>query len=177
MRRNWWIERQEEQDGTLKFHSALGDLDAVRTSLDENGNGLTAVNEAFMCACRFEHLAVASVLLERSMALDAELGKNVDGAWAGTEAGLYAEAAPAAPGTGLDEALAHRWHHHRAGVEQQLCARHTGEDLFSVRVEGVTVGARSEFRADRRHDRCFAKKATSDTQPTVASGVRRRCRE
>lgn len=79
MRRNWWIERQEEQDGTLKFHSALGDLDAVRTSLDENGNGLTAVNEAFMCACRFEHLAVASVLLERSMALDAELGKNVDG--------------------------------------------------------------------------------------------------
>jgi len=64
---------------TLKFLSALGDLDAVRTSLDQNGNDLAAVNEAFMCACRFEHEAVASVLLERSIALDAELGKHVDG--------------------------------------------------------------------------------------------------
>jgi Ankyrin repeats (3 copies) len=64
---------------TLKFLSALGDLDAVRASLDENGNDLAAVNEAFMCACRFEHEAVASVLLERSIALDAELGTHVDG--------------------------------------------------------------------------------------------------
>ena len=64
---------------TLKFLSALGDLDAVRTSLDESGNDLAAVNEAFMVACRFEHEAVASVLLERSIALDAELGKHVDG--------------------------------------------------------------------------------------------------
>jgi hypothetical protein len=64
---------------TLKFLSALGDLDAVRTSLDENGNDLAAVNEAFMCACRFEQEAVASLLLERSIALDAELGKHVDG--------------------------------------------------------------------------------------------------
>jgi len=63
----------------LKFHSALGDLDAVRTSLDETRNDLAAVNEAFMCACRFEHEAVASLLLERSIALDAELGKHVDG--------------------------------------------------------------------------------------------------
>jgi hypothetical protein len=37
------------------------------------------VNEAFMCACRFEHEAVASVLLERSIALDPELGKRLDG--------------------------------------------------------------------------------------------------
>jgi hypothetical protein len=64
---------------TLKFHSALGDLHAVRTSLDENSSDLAAVNEAFMCACRFEHEAVASVLLERSIALDAELGQHVDG--------------------------------------------------------------------------------------------------
>ena len=63
---------------TLKFHSAIGDLDAVRTSLDENRNDLAAVNEAFMCACRFEHEAVASVLLERSIALDPELGKHLD---------------------------------------------------------------------------------------------------
>ena len=63
---------------TLKFHSALGDLDAVRTSLDENGHDLAAVNEAFVCACRFKHVAVASLLLERSIALDAELGTHVD---------------------------------------------------------------------------------------------------
>jgi len=63
---------------TLKFYSALGDLDAVRSSLDENRNDLAAVNEAFMCACSFEHEAVASALLERSIALNPELGKHVD---------------------------------------------------------------------------------------------------
>jgi hypothetical protein len=64
---------------TLKFRAALGDRDAVRASLDENGNDLAAVNEAFMIACRFEHEAVASFLLERSIALDAEFGKHVGG--------------------------------------------------------------------------------------------------
>jgi Ankyrin repeats (3 copies) len=64
---------------TLKFFAALGDLDAVRTTLDENGKDLAAVNEAFMYACSFEHEAVASLLLERSIALDPELGKQVDG--------------------------------------------------------------------------------------------------
>jgi ankyrin repeat protein len=64
---------------TLKFFSALGDLDAVRTALDESGNDLAAVNEALICACGFEHEAVASLLLERSIALDTELGKHVDG--------------------------------------------------------------------------------------------------
>jgi hypothetical protein len=62
----------------LKFLAALGDLDAVRTALDENGNDLATVNDAFMCACRFQHEAVASALLERSIALDAELGTHVD---------------------------------------------------------------------------------------------------
>ena len=61
---------------TLKFLAALGDLDAVRTALDENGNDLATVNEAFVCACRFEHEAVASLLLERSIALDPELGQT-----------------------------------------------------------------------------------------------------
>ena len=37
------------------------------------------VNEAFVCACRFDHEAVASLLLERSIALDPELGKHIDG--------------------------------------------------------------------------------------------------
>jgi hypothetical protein len=64
---------------TLKFQSALGDLDAVRTALDENGNDLAAVNQAFICACRFEHETVASLLLERLIALDPELATHVDG--------------------------------------------------------------------------------------------------
>src|SRR5207247_4984338 len=55
------------------------DLDAVRTVLDEHGNDRAAVTEAFMCACRFEHAAIASLLLERSIALDPELGRHVDG--------------------------------------------------------------------------------------------------
>jgi hypothetical protein len=64
---------------TLKFLAALGDLDGVRAALDENGNDLETVNEAFVCACRFEHEAVASLLVERSIALDPELGKHIDG--------------------------------------------------------------------------------------------------
>ena len=64
---------------TLKFFAALGDLDAVRTALDESGNDLTTVNEAFVCACSFHHETVASLLLERSTALDPELGTHVDG--------------------------------------------------------------------------------------------------
>jgi len=64
---------------TLKFFSALGDLDAVRASLGESGHDLAAINDAFLCACRFEHERVASLLLERSIALDPELGKHIDG--------------------------------------------------------------------------------------------------
>src|SRR5215207_2726442 len=63
---------------TLRFHSALGDVDAVRASLDDGRTDVVAVNDAFMCACRFEHEAVASVLLDRSIALDPELGKHID---------------------------------------------------------------------------------------------------
>jgi hypothetical protein len=63
----------------LKFFAALGDLDAVRTALDENGRDLATINEALVCASRFEQQAVASLLLERSIALDPELGKHIDG--------------------------------------------------------------------------------------------------
>ena len=63
---------------TLKFFAARGDLEAVRTVLEESGNDLAAVNDAFVCACSFEHEAVASLLLERSVALDPELGKHID---------------------------------------------------------------------------------------------------
>jgi hypothetical protein len=64
---------------TLKFLAALNDVDAVRTVLDEDGNDLAAVNDAFMRACHFKHEAVASVLLERCLALDPELRQHVEG--------------------------------------------------------------------------------------------------
>ena len=64
---------------TLKFLAALGDADAVRAALGENGSDLATVNEAFVSACRFGHEAVASLLLERSIAVDPELGKQIDG--------------------------------------------------------------------------------------------------
>jgi hypothetical protein len=73
------FQRQGLLPRTLKFFAALGDLDAVRTGLDENPNALAAVTEAFMVACGFQHEAVATLLLERSIALDAELGTHVDG--------------------------------------------------------------------------------------------------
>jgi len=63
---------------TLPFLAALGDLDAVRDALSENGEDITTVNEAFARACSFKHEAVASVLLERSIALDPELGTLID---------------------------------------------------------------------------------------------------
>jgi hypothetical protein len=63
---------------TLAFLAALGDVDTVRTALDEHGQDLATINEAFVCACRFQHETVASVLLERSIALDPELGRHID---------------------------------------------------------------------------------------------------
>jgi Ankyrin repeat len=73
------FQRQGLLPHTLKFLAALGDVEAVRAALGENGNDLATVNEAFVSACRFGHEAVASLLLERSIALDPELGKHLDG--------------------------------------------------------------------------------------------------
>jgi len=66
---------------TLPFLAALGDLDAVRAALDENGHDAVVVpliNEAFVRACLFHHEAVALLLLGRAITLDPELGKKVD---------------------------------------------------------------------------------------------------
>jgi hypothetical protein len=63
---------------TLKFLAALGDLDAVRSTLRENANDPALVNDAFIHACRFQHEGIASLLLDRSITLDAELGRQVD---------------------------------------------------------------------------------------------------
>jgi hypothetical protein len=63
---------------TLKFHAALGDIDAVRSALDADGHDFATVNEAFVRACSFQHESAASLLLERLIAIDPELRKNID---------------------------------------------------------------------------------------------------
>ena len=63
---------------TPKFLAALGDLDGLQALCDAGGSDLATVNEAFMTACRLQHEAVASLLLDRSIALDPELGKQID---------------------------------------------------------------------------------------------------
>ena len=73
------FQRKDLLPRTIKFQAALGDLDAVRASLDANAHDLATVNEAFLCAGRFHHETVASLLLDKAISLDPELGKHVDG--------------------------------------------------------------------------------------------------
>src|SRR5436189_5669450 len=63
---------------SLKFFAALGDVDGVRASLDTNGGDLAVVNAAFMYACHLQHVTAAALLLDRSITLDAELGRRID---------------------------------------------------------------------------------------------------
>src|SRR5262245_30442105 len=62
---------------SLKFFASLGDVDGVRACLDTNADDLAAVNEAFMCACHLQHATAAALLLDRSITLDAELGRLI----------------------------------------------------------------------------------------------------
>jgi hypothetical protein len=64
---------------SLKFLAALGDINGIRARLDSNGDDLVAVNEAFMYACHLQHATAAELLLDRSITLDAELGRRIDG--------------------------------------------------------------------------------------------------
>jgi len=73
------LRRKGVMPRTLRFYAAIGDIDAVRASVDTEEADLRAVNDAFVCACRFRHEAVASVLLNELIALDPELGKHIDG--------------------------------------------------------------------------------------------------
>ena len=77
---------------TLKFFAALGDINAVRTAQNQEGaptegrpNKFPALDddsqkvaEAFTIACNFEHDAIALLLLDQAIALDRELGANVE---------------------------------------------------------------------------------------------------
>jgi hypothetical protein len=63
---------------TLKFRVALGDIDAVRSRIAARGDDAASLNEAFRCACLFELEDMASLLLDRLIELDANLGKQID---------------------------------------------------------------------------------------------------
>ncbi|HEX7122045.1 MAG TPA: hypothetical protein VF178_06700, partial [Gemmatimonadaceae bacterium] len=64
---------------TLEFAAALGDLDTIRSALQQDSRDLPIINRAFVRACCFGHEAAASLLLERSIALDPELRSHIDG--------------------------------------------------------------------------------------------------
>jgi ankyrin repeat protein len=64
---------------TLEFLAALGHSDDVVAALDEGGSDPAAIDEAFTAACDFGHESVASLLLDRAIALDPVLGRHVDG--------------------------------------------------------------------------------------------------
>ena len=56
--------------------AALGDYDGVRDSLPSAD--AAAVTQAFLLACRFQHRAVAALLLDRCIELDPALGEQVE---------------------------------------------------------------------------------------------------
>jgi len=72
------FERKGLLPRTLMYRVALGQTEAVLALLGETAYDRTALHDAFICACRFEHEAVASLLLERAIAIDPELGRRID---------------------------------------------------------------------------------------------------
>ena len=81
---------------TLEFLAARGEIDAVRAALADDGNDRAQLVEAFVCACRFQHEAIASLLLDRLIALDPALGARVDASAGRTDfVGYFIEKRPA----------------------------------------------------------------------------------
>ncbi len=72
------FERKGLLPGTLMYRVALGQIDAVLAVLRDAAFDRTALNDAFIGACRFEQEALASLLLERVIAIDPELGRRID---------------------------------------------------------------------------------------------------
>jgi hypothetical protein len=72
------FERKGLLPRTLMYRVALGQIEAVLALLGETADDRTALNDAFICACRFEHETVASLLLERAIAIDSDLGRRID---------------------------------------------------------------------------------------------------
>ena len=64
---------------TLDVLAALGDIDGLNDYLESTRPGdATTVTHAFLCACAFQHKAVAALLLSRCVELDPALGERVE---------------------------------------------------------------------------------------------------
>ena len=85
------LARKNALPRTLPVLAALGDDAAVRARVDESRNGAevdgtaSVMARALIDACRFKHAGIASFLLDRLTALDAELGRRID-RWQGRQA-------------------------------------------------------------------------------------------
>jgi hypothetical protein len=90
------LARKNALPRTLPVLAALGDDAAVRARLDESrvSDGAAGpdqpdqrivIGRALMNACRFRHAGIASFLVERSVALDPDLGRRID-RWHGRQA-------------------------------------------------------------------------------------------
>ncbi len=65
---------------TLDVLAALGDIDGVGDCLESTRprGDVATVTHAFLCACGFQHKAVAALLLSRCIELDPALGERVE---------------------------------------------------------------------------------------------------
>ncbi|MGH7468233.1 MAG: ankyrin repeat domain-containing protein [Longimicrobiales bacterium] len=87
------LARKNALPRTLPVLAALGDDGAVRAWLDESRerddaagpDARIVIGRALMNACRFRHARIALQLLERSVALDPDLGRRID-SWQGGQA-------------------------------------------------------------------------------------------
>lgn len=70
--------RKNVLPSTLFALAALGDDAAVRERLAAGLDEQIVIGRALLSACRFKHTAVALRLLERSIALDPDLGRRID---------------------------------------------------------------------------------------------------
>ena len=72
--------RKDVLPHTLDVLAALGDIDGVRDCLESTrpSGEIATVTHAFLCARRFQHKAVAALLLSRSIELDPALGERVE---------------------------------------------------------------------------------------------------
>lgn len=151
---------------TLKFFAALGDVDSIRARLDTKADDLAAVNEALMYACHLRHASAAELLLDRSIALDVELGKNIEGG-----PGRSALGAVAVFCQTTDLARASRG---RSDVVRRRTAART---MASVRrtggIPGRADGNGGAQRSRRSHYRSFGARSRSASPPRAAAIVGR----
>jgi len=79
------LARKHALPRTLPVLAALGDEESVRARIDEGLDAQPVIGRALMNASRFKHAGVASLLVERSVALDPDLGRRID-RWQGRQA-------------------------------------------------------------------------------------------